>query len=143
MGLETLALHFVDALQGRLSNLRQICTIPELLENVKIVIQRCNKYNVILSAAKTKFGLREAPFFGYILGNGVYKINPERQAAIARIEAAMRKLRRFLEKSARFKRNKQAPHKTVWVNERLERCRQELLRLAFCNPGPVFEVHCR
>lgn len=61
-------------------------TIPELLENVKTVIRRCNKYNVILSAAKTKFGLREAPFFGYILGNGVYKINPERQAAIARIE---------------------------------------------------------
>ena len=60
-------------------------SLQELLENFKTVIRRCADYNVILSAGKTKFGMREAPFFGYIIGNGCYRVNPERQAAISQI----------------------------------------------------------
>jgi len=73
-------------------------TLDQLLINWKIVIERCILWNVILSAPKTQYALTEAPFFGYILGHGFFKINPERQAAIARIEfpATKKALHSFL-----------------------------------------------
>jgi len=58
-------------------------SLQELLENFKKVIRCCADYNVILSAGK--FGMREAPFFVYIIGNGCYRVNPVRQAAISQI----------------------------------------------------------
>jgi len=60
-------------------------SLQELLDNFKTVIRRVADYNVILSAGKTKFGMRGAPYFGYIIGNGCYRVNPERQAAISQI----------------------------------------------------------
>ena len=60
-------------------------TLYELYCNIIKVMERAAKYNVKLSPPKTRFGVRQVPFFGFIIGFGKYWVNPDRQAAVKAI----------------------------------------------------------
>ena len=73
-------------------------TLEELFDNVVTVMKQAAKYNVKLSPEKTRFGVRQIGFFGYIIGFGKYWVNPDRQSAVAEITfpATLKKLQHFL-----------------------------------------------
>ena len=61
-------------------------TLEELYDNIITVMKRAAQYNVKLSPIKSRFGVRQIGFFGFIIGYGKYWINPDRQSAVATIE---------------------------------------------------------
>ena len=73
-------------------------TLEELYNHTKEVLARAIKYNVKLSPTKTKFGVREISFFGYMVGYGKYWVNPARQSAVVDIPfpKSLKALQHFL-----------------------------------------------
>jgi hypothetical protein len=53
---------------------------------LKLVIDRCHKFKIILKLGKSHIGFKEAKFFGYIMkANGEYELGPDRKDAIMNI----------------------------------------------------------
>jgi len=73
-------------------------TLYELYCNIIKVLERAVKYNVKLSAIKSRFGVRQVPFFGFIIGYGKYWVNPDRQAAVKEIQfpQSLKAMQQFL-----------------------------------------------
>jgi len=49
-----------------------------MLYKVQIVLERCKKINIQLKLRKSKFGLAEIKFFGYVVQEGKYTVEQSR-----------------------------------------------------------------
>lgn len=73
-------------------------SFDEHLRLLREIATRLNKANLSINIEKSKFGLTELPYLGYILTTQGLKPNPDRVEAIINIErpSSIRALRRFL-----------------------------------------------
>lgn len=58
----------------------------DAFDKLKLVIERCHKYNLILKLKKSWFGVTEVTFFGYKVGQGKWELSDERKKAISLIQ---------------------------------------------------------
>jgi hypothetical protein len=61
-------------------------TEEQLLDRWQQILDRCAEYNVILSPTKTKIGLQQVEWFGYVLGDGQLWASQKRLQAIDAID---------------------------------------------------------
>ena len=70
----------------------------DLLRKWKIIMRRCEDYNIKLSPSKTKVGLKEVEWFGYMVGYGKYWASDKRLEAITKVKfpTTQQAMRRFI-----------------------------------------------
>ena len=57
-------------------------TIEELDVNLRKVLDRCRQHNLKLQLKKCKFFMKELPWLGHVIGDGVIKVDPAKVDAI-------------------------------------------------------------
>jgi hypothetical protein len=77
----------------------------DAFEKLVKVIERCHQRNLILKLSKSRFGVREVEFFGYVCKGGSYKLSDERVQRVVSIPFpdSVKSMQRFLGASMYFK----------------------------------------
>lgn len=86
----------------------------DAFSKLKICINRCHEYNVILKLKKSWFGVTEVTFFGYKVGQGSWELSDGRRKAIELIQfpQSKKEMQSFLGASIFFHRH--VPNFSEW-----------------------------
>jgi hypothetical protein len=73
----------------------------DCLSKLKIIVGRCRQRNVFLKLSKSKFGVRQVEFFGYVVEGNTYRLSDERANSVSAIpfpenSNQVKKMQRFL-----------------------------------------------